>query len=101
MRLDLKAILAAMSGLYPKPYRPHDQPRDRQEIGAAASPDQQSASDIPPAEWAALQTLIREIHRNEQDQQAAERELAAAQLRTAKSLNRITAVFGLLLCAGR
>jgi len=92
MRLDLRAILAAMSGIYPKPHRPQDERRDRQGIDAAASHDQQSASELPPAEWAAFQTLIREIHRSERDQQAAERELAAAQLRTAKSLNRITAV---------
>jgi hypothetical protein len=92
MRLDLRAILAAMSGLYPKPPRPQDQRRDGEETVAPASQDEQSENDIPPAEWTAFQTLIREIHRSERDQQAAERELAAAQLQTAKSLNRITAV---------
>ena len=47
---------------------------------------------MPLNEWAAFQTLIREIHRSEEDQQAAERELGAAQLKSAKGLNRITAV---------
>lgn len=47
---------------------------------------------MPLNEWAAFQTLIREIHRSEEDQRAAERELGAAQLKTAKGLNRVTAV---------
>src|SRR5690242_10853473 len=92
MRLDLRTILAAMHGLYRKPHTPQDQRRDREEIDAAASHNQQAGIDIPPAEWAAFQTLIQEIHGSEKEQQAAARELAAAQLRTAKSLNRITVV---------
>jgi hypothetical protein len=44
------------------------------------------------AEWVALQTLIREIHRSEEQHQRAERDLGAAQLRTAKGLNWVTAV---------
>ena len=92
MRLDLRAILATMSGLHSKTHgRQHQRP-DHQEIDAAESADRQSENDIPSTQLAALQTLIREIHSSEQDQQAAERELAAAQLQTAKSLNRITAV---------
>jgi hypothetical protein len=44
------------------------------------------------AEWAALQTLIREIHRSEEKHQAAERNILAAQLSTAKGLNWITVI---------
>lgn len=51
---------------------------------------------MPMEEWAAFQALVREIQRSEEDQQAAERELGAAQLRTAKSLNWITAVGAIL-----
>lgn len=51
---------------------------------------------MPLDETAAVQALIREIHRSEQDQHAAERELGAAQLKTARSLNRITAVGAIL-----
>jgi hypothetical protein len=78
------------------PHRAQDQRRDRQEADAAARQGQQPASEMPPTEWAAFQALIQEIHRSEKDQQAAERELGAAQLRTAKSLNRITAVGAIL-----
>ena len=58
---------------------------------------------MPSAEWAALQTLIREIHQSEEDHRAAEREFGAAQLRTAKSLNRITvagAIVGAITSVG-
>jgi hypothetical protein len=93
MRSGLRAaFLAAMFRRYPKPHGPQDQRRDHEEGDAAARHGQQPASEMPLTEWAALQTLIQEIHRSEDDQQAAEREFAAAQLRTAKSLNRITAV---------
>ena len=47
---------------------------------------------MPLDEGAAFQTLIREIQRSEEDHRAAEREHRAAQLKTAKALNRITAV---------
>lgn len=47
-------------------------------------------------EWAAFQSLIREIHRSEEEQQAAERELGAAQLKTARGLNRITALAAIM-----
>jgi hypothetical protein len=93
MRLGLRAaFLAATSWRYPKPHRAQDQRRDRQEVDAAARHDQQPASEMPLTEAAAFQALIREIHRSEEDHQATEREFAAAQLRNAKSLNRITAV---------
>jgi hypothetical protein len=44
------------------------------------------------AESAAFQALIREIHHSEEQHQRAEHDLGAAQLSTAKSLNRITAI---------
>ena len=86
------AFLAAMSWRFPKSERAEDQRRDRQEVDAAARHDEQPVSHAPLNEWAAFQTLIREIHRSEEDQRAAERELGAAQLKTARGLNRITAV---------
>src|SRR5947209_8134376 len=93
MRLGLRAaFLAAMFRRYPKPQEAQDQRGDREEEDAAARLGQQPASDMPLTEWAAFQTLIREIHRSEEDHQAEEREFGAAQLRTAKSLNRITVV---------
>jgi hypothetical protein len=93
MRLGLRAaLLAAMSWRFPKSQRGQEQRRDRQEVDASTRHGEKLASEMPLDEWAAFQTLIREIHHSEQDQQAAERELAAAQLRTAKALNRITAV---------
>jgi hypothetical protein len=52
------------------------------------------------AEWAALQTLVREIHRSEEEHQRAERDLGAAQLRTAKGLNWITAIGAILSFLG-
>jgi hypothetical protein len=91
MRLGLRtALLAAMSGRYPVPHKEDE--RDHEKVDAAASHDQQTASDMPPTEWAAFQTLIQGIRRSEEEHQAAEREFGRAQLRTAKSLNRITAV---------
>jgi hypothetical protein len=77
------------------PHRAQDQPRYREEADAARQ-GEQPATEMPRTEWAAFQTLIQEIHRSEEDQQAAERELGAAQLRTAKSLNRITAIGAIL-----
>lgn len=57
------------------------------------------------AEWATFEALIKAIHRSEEQHQAAERELGTAQLRTAKGLNRVTALgaagfFGLLFVGG-
>src|SRR5262245_23117549 len=53
---------------------------------------QQPADDMLHAEWMTLQALIREIHRSEEQHQHAERDLGTVQLRTAKGLNRITAI---------
>ena len=92
MRLGLRAaFLAAMSWRFPKSQRAQDQRRD-QDVDAVARHGEQPADDMPMNEWAALQTLIREIHRSEEDQRAAERKLGAAQLNSAKALNRITAL---------
>jgi hypothetical protein len=49
-------------------------------------------ADMLRAEWATFQTLIREIHRSEEQHQRAERDLGAAQLRAAKGLNWVTAI---------
>jgi hypothetical protein len=97
MRSGLRAaLLAAMPWRHPKPDWAQDQRRDSQESDAAARQVEEPASNNPPTEWMAFHALIREIQRGEEDQQAAERELGAAQLRTAKSLNRITAVGAIL-----
>jgi hypothetical protein len=69
-----------------------DHRRDRPEGNATPQHSQQSANDQLRAEWAEFQALIREIHRGEEDHQAAQRELGAAQLRIAKGLNRISAI---------
>ena len=53
---------------------------------------QQPSNETPRTEWELFQALIREIHRSEEHHRAAERKFGAAQLRTAKGLNRITAV---------
>jgi hypothetical protein len=69
-----------------------DHRRDRQEANAPPNHSQQPSNDTPRTEWELFQALIQEIHRSEKDHQASERELGAAQLRTAKGLNRITAI---------
>jgi hypothetical protein len=69
-----------------------DHRRDRQEANAPPNHSQQPSNETPRTEWELFQALIREIHRSEEDHRAAERKFGAAQLRTAKGLNRITAV---------
>jgi len=81
-----------MSLRFPKSQRGQDQQPDRREVDASSGQGELPAGEMPLNEWAAFQALIREIRRSEEDQQAAERELGAAQLRTAKALNRITAI---------
>jgi hypothetical protein len=49
-------------------------------------------SDILHTEWAAFQTLIREIHKSDKEHHAAEEKLWASQHQTAKRLNWITAI---------
>jgi hypothetical protein len=69
-----------------------DHRRDRQEANATPEHSQQPANDKLEPEWAGFEALIREIHRSEEDHQAAQRKLGAAQLRIAKGLNRISAI---------
>ena len=69
-----------------------DHRRDRQEANATPKHSQQPADDKSAPEWAGFQALIRELHRSEEDHQAAQRKLGADQLRIAKGLNRISAI---------
>ena len=68
-----------------------DHRHDRQ--GATATPkhSQHPANDKLRGEWTGFQVDVREIL-SEEDHQAAQRKLGAAQLRIAKGLNRITAI---------
>src|SRR5271156_3282281 len=74
------------------PSHPEDHRNSPQEEKTTAYHGQEPAADMLRAEWAAFQTLIREIHRSEEEHQASERNIWAAQLRTAKSLNWVTAI---------
>ena len=67
-----------------------DHRHDRQEANATPRHSQQ-ANDKLRGEWAGSQADIGEIL-SEEDHQAAQRKLGAAQLRIAKGLNRITAI---------
>jgi hypothetical protein len=64
---------------------------DRQEENGTHKHSQHPASDKLRDERAGLEAVIGEIL-SEEDHQAAQRRLGAAQLRIAKSLNRITAI---------
>jgi hypothetical protein len=68
-----------------------DHRHDRQEANATPKHSQQAANDKVRGEWAGPQADIGEIL-SEEDHQAAQRKLGAAQLRIAKGLNRITAI---------
>jgi hypothetical protein len=68
-----------------------DHGHDRQEANATPKHSQHSADDKLRGEWAGFQAVIGEIL-SEEDHQAAQRKLGAAQLRLAKGLNRITAI---------
>ena len=68
-----------------------DQRHDRQEANATPKHSQHPANDKLRGEWAGFQAVIGEIL-SEEDHQAAQRKLGAAQLRIAKGLNRITAI---------
>ena len=93
MRLNLRlAFLAATAWLRPRPNRTQDHRRDRLEANAPPDPGQQPANGMPEAESAAFQTLVREIHRSEEEHQATERSIWADQLRTASRLNWISAI---------
>jgi len=68
-----------------------DHRHDRQEANATPKQSQQPANDKHRGEWAGFQADIGEIL-SEEDHQAAQRKLGAAQLRIARGLNRITAI---------
>src|SRR5499427_11107417 len=66
-------------------------PRDRREADAPPKDSEPPTNDKLRGEWAGFQAVIGEIL-SEEDHQAAQRKLGAAQLRIAKGLNRITAI---------
>ena len=68
-----------------------DHRHDRQEANATPKHSQHPANDKLRGESAGFQAVIGEIL-SEEDHQAAQRKLGAAQLRIAKGLNRITAI---------
>jgi hypothetical protein len=68
---------------------------DRQEANAIPKPSQQPENEKLRGERAGFQAVIGEIL-SEEDHQAAQRKLGAAQLRIAKGLNRITAIGAIL-----
>jgi hypothetical protein len=72
-----------------------DHRHDRQEANATPKHSQHSADDKLRDKSAGFQAVIGEIL-SEEDHQAAQRKLGAAQLRIAKGLNRITAIGAIL-----
>jgi hypothetical protein len=94
------ALLAFAAGFLAGGVRiSNERPHDSQEDGnpgetseSTGSDGHQQKTDVLYAEWAAFQSLIGEIHKSEKEHQAAERNLGAAQNRTAKSLNWITGI---------
>jgi hypothetical protein len=68
-----------------------DHQHDHQEANATPKHSQHPPNDKPRREWAGFQAVIGEIL-SEEDHQAAQRKLGAAQLRIANGLNRITAI---------
>jgi hypothetical protein len=97
MRWNIRtAILGAIAWFRARlnhwPNSPENKGNDGQPKETAADYSQYPTSNMLRAEWAALQTLIQEIHRSEEQHQHAERDLGAAQLRTAKGLNWVTAI---------
>lgn len=68
-----------------------DHRQDRQEANATPKHSPHPANDKLRGEWAGFQAVVGEIL-SEEDHQAAQRKLGAAQLRIAKGLNRITAI---------
>ena len=68
-----------------------DHRHDRQETNAIPKHGQQPENEKLRGERAGFQAVIGEIL-SEEDHQAAQRKLGAAQLRISRSLNRITAI---------
>src|SRR5215510_723218 len=73
------------------PNKMRDQRHDRQQANAIPKHSQQPENEKLRGEWAGFQAVIGEIL-SEEDHQAAQRKLGAAQLRIARGLNRITAI---------
>jgi hypothetical protein len=104
MRWRLRAaMLAAVAWIRRLNQRPNDPEHDRNKSNKKKAPtshrQEPESSSLLKAEWSAPQTLVREMHENEKQHQAAENKTWAAQLRAAKGLNRITgigAIAGLL-----
>jgi len=96
MRLNLRVgCLAATAWLHARPNKMQDHRHDRQEANVTPKHRQQPENDKLRGERAGLQAVIGEIL-SEEDHQAAQRKLGAAQLRIAKGLNRITAIGAIL-----
>lgn len=75
-----------------RPNSSQDDRRDAEKRTAPSDHGQQPENNMLYPEWAAFQALIREIHESEKRHQKAERDLGAAQHRTAKGLNWITII---------
>src|SRR5437016_6340029 len=86
------AVARMWARLHPGPDHPEQHGDRTQTEKRSGSNGQEPAPDVLRAEWAAFQALIREIHESEKQHQTAERNLGTAQHRTAKGLNRITAI---------
>jgi len=96
MRLNLRVgCLAATAWLHARPNKMQDHRHDRQEANVTPKHRQQPENDKLRGERAGFQAVIGEIL-SEEDHQAAQRKLGAAQLRIAKGLNRITAIGAIL-----
>src|SRR6516162_6617552 len=96
MRLNLRlACLAATAWLHARPNKMQDHRHDRQEANVTPKHSQQPENDKLRGERAGFQAVIGGIL-SEEDHQAAQRKLGAAQLRIAKGLNRITAIGAIL-----
>jgi hypothetical protein len=97
MRLNSRLIIFIVSALLLTiskkwPNNSKNKRYDGEDKTDSADHGQQPATEVPQSEWTAFQSTIREIHESEKRHQKAERDLGAAQLRTAKGLNRITII---------
>src|SRR5213595_691588 len=84
------AWLRSHSNKAPKEAENEGQGGDSKE--ATPQHGQQPTTDVSRTEWTAIQAAIREIHASEEQHQAAERNIWAAQIRAANRLNWITAI---------
>jgi hypothetical protein len=93
----ISALLLALSNK--RPNTSNNEGHAGKDEATSADHRQEPTTEMLHAEWAALRGTIREIHESEKRHQKAERDLGAAQLRTAQGLNRVTfagAIFGAL-----